>query len=205
MTPRAFSFNSPHGACPECQGLGAVYDFDPARVVPDDIAVARRTARSRRGRSGDERLIDEMLAGLQRTFGIDLDVPFGKLPKKLRDIVLLRRPRGRAKRADRTRVRPKPRRSRRGAARRSVRRRLRRRDPEPAPAVRGRHLDGSGERSSRTARCGRARRATATRLRPREPRRAREGAHAGGIRATCRSAEALPLVRVARADRARAR
>ena len=32
MTPRAFSFNSPHGACPECQGLGAVYDFDPARL-----------------------------------------------------------------------------------------------------------------------------------------------------------------------------
>ena len=36
MTPRAFSFNSPHGACPECQGLGAIYDFDPRRVVPDD-------------------------------------------------------------------------------------------------------------------------------------------------------------------------
>src|SRR5205823_489898 len=35
MTPRAFSFNSPHGACPECQGLGAVYDFDPARLVPN--------------------------------------------------------------------------------------------------------------------------------------------------------------------------
>ena len=35
MTPRAFSFNSPHGACQECQGLGAVYDFDPDRVVPD--------------------------------------------------------------------------------------------------------------------------------------------------------------------------
>ena len=36
MTPRAFSFNSPHGACQDCQGLGAVYDFDPARIVPDD-------------------------------------------------------------------------------------------------------------------------------------------------------------------------
>ena len=36
MTPRAFSFNSPHGACPDCQGLGAVYDFDPARLVPDE-------------------------------------------------------------------------------------------------------------------------------------------------------------------------
>src|SRR5687768_3382560 len=36
MTPRAFSFNSPHGACPGCQGLGATYDFDPRLIVPDD-------------------------------------------------------------------------------------------------------------------------------------------------------------------------
>src|SRR5438270_2342904 len=36
MTPRAFSFNSPHGACVECQGLGAMIDFDPHRVVPDE-------------------------------------------------------------------------------------------------------------------------------------------------------------------------
>src|SRR5678810_1092119 len=36
LTSRAFSFNSPHGACPECQGLGATYDFDPRRVVPDE-------------------------------------------------------------------------------------------------------------------------------------------------------------------------
>ena len=35
MSPRAFSFNSPHGACATCQGLGATWDFDPARVVPD--------------------------------------------------------------------------------------------------------------------------------------------------------------------------
>ena len=41
MSPRAFSFNSPHGACPECQGLGATWDFDPQRVVPDDVEVAR--------------------------------------------------------------------------------------------------------------------------------------------------------------------
>ena len=36
MTPRAFSFNSPHGACPACQGLGATYDFEPRLVVPDE-------------------------------------------------------------------------------------------------------------------------------------------------------------------------
>ena len=36
MTPRAFSFNSPHGACPDCQGLGATYDFDARLIVPDE-------------------------------------------------------------------------------------------------------------------------------------------------------------------------
>ena len=50
MSPRAFSFNSPHGACTTCQGLGATWDFDPARVVPDPTQVACRRAPSRRGR-----------------------------------------------------------------------------------------------------------------------------------------------------------
>jgi excinuclease ABC subunit A len=87
MTPRAFSFNSPHGACPECQGLGEVFDVDPARVVPDESrSLADGAVLPWRG--GDSRLITEMLEGLQRTFAIDPAVPFSKLPKKLRDIVL---------------------------------------------------------------------------------------------------------------------
>ncbi|MEO8484659.1 MAG: excinuclease ABC subunit UvrA [Acidobacteriota bacterium] len=87
MTPRAFSFNSPHGACPECQGLGAVFDIDPARIVPDDSLSLKQGA-VRPWATGDPGLIAEMLAGLERTFGIDPDVPFSKLPKKHRDLVL---------------------------------------------------------------------------------------------------------------------
>jgi excinuclease ABC subunit A len=87
MTPRAFSFNSPHGACPGCQGLGAVYDFDPARIVPDDTRTLA-TGAVAPWANGDAGLLTEMLDGLQRTFGIDPAVPFAKLPKKLRDIVL---------------------------------------------------------------------------------------------------------------------
>jgi excinuclease ABC subunit A len=87
MTPRAFSFNSPHGACRECQGLGAVYDFDPARVVPDDTLTLAAGAVVPWAK-GDAGSIADMLAGLQRTFGIDPQVPFGKLPKKSRDVVL---------------------------------------------------------------------------------------------------------------------
>ncbi|MGE5834559.1 MAG: excinuclease ABC subunit UvrA [Acidobacteriota bacterium] len=91
MTPRAFSFNSPHGACPDCQGLGAVYDFDPARVVPDE-SLALQDGAIAPWAKGDRRLIDEMLQGLERTFGIDPRVAFSKLGKKLRDIVLFGAP-----------------------------------------------------------------------------------------------------------------
>ena len=86
MSPRAFSFNSPHGACPSCQGLGAIYDFDPARIVPDEsLSLAGGAIRPWRG---DRGFIDEMLAGLQRTFGIDPAIPFERLPRRQRDIVL---------------------------------------------------------------------------------------------------------------------
>jgi excinuclease ABC subunit A len=88
MTPRAFSFNSPHGACPECQGLGAMYDFDPARLVPDDALSLAEGAIVPWSR-GDKRLVREALAALGRNFAIDLTVPFAKLPKKARDLLLL--------------------------------------------------------------------------------------------------------------------
>jgi excinuclease ABC subunit A len=87
MTPRAFSFNSPHGACPECQGLGAVYDFDPARIIPDSNLSLSEGAIAPWAR-GDKKLIREALVALGRNFGIDLDSPFCKLPKKQRDILL---------------------------------------------------------------------------------------------------------------------
>ncbi|HEX5213907.1 MAG TPA: excinuclease ABC subunit UvrA, partial [Vicinamibacterales bacterium] len=95
MTPRAFSFNSPHGACQHCQGLGAVYDFDPARIAPDDTKSLASGA-ILPWAAGDTRLIGEMLDGLQKTFGIDPQMPFGKLPKKQRDIIMFGAP-GRTK------------------------------------------------------------------------------------------------------------
>jgi excinuclease ABC subunit A len=86
MTPRAFSFNSPHGACTECQGLGSVYDFDPARLVPDE-SVSLQDGAIAPWAKGDRKLVREALAGLSRTFGIDLTVPFGRLPRKTRDLL----------------------------------------------------------------------------------------------------------------------
>ena len=60
MTPRAFSFNSPHGACQECQGLGAVYDFDPARLVPDD-SLSLEDGAIAPWAKGDRKLVKEAL------------------------------------------------------------------------------------------------------------------------------------------------
>ena len=87
MTPRAFSFNSPHGACPDCQGLGASIDFDPRRVVPDETKSLADGAIAPWAR-GDRKLIRETLQGLSRDFGIDIAVPFGRLPRKHRELIL---------------------------------------------------------------------------------------------------------------------
>src|SRR5947207_1602152 len=87
MTPRAFSFNSPHGACPDCQGLGSMVDFDPQRVVPDESKSLAEGAIAPWAR-GDRKLVREALQGLSRTFGIDLTAPFCRLPRKSRELLL---------------------------------------------------------------------------------------------------------------------
>ena len=86
MTPRAFSFNSPHGACGDCQGLGAVYDFDPVRLVPDE-SLSLKDGAIAPWAKGDRKLVREALETLSRTFDIDLDLPFRRLPKKIRELL----------------------------------------------------------------------------------------------------------------------
>ena len=106
MTPRAFSFNSPHGACPDCQGLGAVYDFDPARLVPDDSLSLQEGAIAPWAK-GDKKLIREALSGLSKTFDIDLTLPFRRLSKKIRDLLFFGAS-GAGRRGDGDPVRRKP-------------------------------------------------------------------------------------------------
>ncbi len=87
MTPRAFSFNSPHGACPDCQGLGATVDFDPHRLIPDESKSLAEGAIAPWAR-GDKKFVRDALNGLSRDFGIDVTVPFAKLPRKSREVLL---------------------------------------------------------------------------------------------------------------------
>jgi excinuclease ABC subunit A len=83
IAPRSFSFNSPHGACPECAGLGTRAVFDPALVVPDtsktlaDGAIAAWTGKG-------TRYYQRLLAALVAHFEIDLDTPWEALPAKAR-------------------------------------------------------------------------------------------------------------------------
>jgi excinuclease ABC subunit A len=87
MSPRAFSFNSPHGACPSCQGLGATWDFDPRRIVPDESKSLAQGAIAPWAR-GDAALVGEAIARIGRHWGIDPATAFAKLSKKQRDLLL---------------------------------------------------------------------------------------------------------------------
>src|ERR1700752_2539833 len=84
MTPRAFSFNSPHGACPSCQGLGATIDFDAKLVLPDGSLPLLGGAIAPWAR-GDRKLVREAVTTLARTYSLDADAPFNKLPRKHRE------------------------------------------------------------------------------------------------------------------------
>ena len=87
MTPRAFSFNSPHGACAACQGLGAIEDFDPERIVPDDSLSLAGGAIHPWAR-GDRALVREALGRLSRYFDIDLDAAYRDLPRRQRELLM---------------------------------------------------------------------------------------------------------------------
>jgi excinuclease ABC subunit A len=87
IEPRLFSFNSPHGACPACDGLGIETFFDPAMVVPDerrslaDGAVAPWTGAM-------SQYFDQTLQSLARHFKVTTRTPWGELPERVRDAIL---------------------------------------------------------------------------------------------------------------------
>ncbi|HUS44787.1 MAG TPA: excinuclease ABC subunit UvrA, partial [Phycisphaerae bacterium] len=90
LSPRLFSFNSPYGACPTCHGLGSVRQFDSGLVVPDpDLPLGRGALAPWKG--GPRRyqaFYEEALGRFVRDFGVDLDTPFRKLPKRVRETLL---------------------------------------------------------------------------------------------------------------------
>jgi len=86
LEPRLFSFNSPTGACPGCDGLGVKQYFDPERVVVnEELALAGGAIR---GWDRKTTYYYQMIQSLAAHYDFDLETPFNQLSKKLRDIVL---------------------------------------------------------------------------------------------------------------------
>ncbi|HXX91076.1 MAG TPA: excinuclease ABC subunit UvrA [Acidimicrobiales bacterium] len=85
--PRNFSFNSPYGACPECDGLGTQFEVDPDLVVPDPKrSLAEGAIAPWVG--GRSRWWDRMVEAVADEYGFGLDVPWEKLRKSDRKVVL---------------------------------------------------------------------------------------------------------------------
>ncbi len=87
LTPRIFSFNSLHGACPACQGLGLVEDFDSALIVPD-VLKSLADGAIQPWAEGDRKMVKVALSKLARHFELDLSTPFKRLSRKRRDALL---------------------------------------------------------------------------------------------------------------------
>ncbi len=79
LEPRLFSFNSPHGACPECDGLGVRSRIDPSRIVPDPSRTLREGAVAAFGRRGSVATATEVDRAV-KALGVNADIPFGELP-----------------------------------------------------------------------------------------------------------------------------
>jgi excinuclease ABC subunit A len=86
LSPRFFSFNSPHGACPACAGLGVQRRFDPALVVPRPDAPLPDALSSTVIRALPR--LEAMLAGLAAHYRFRLDTPFKDLPATVRNVLL---------------------------------------------------------------------------------------------------------------------
>jgi excinuclease ABC subunit A len=92
LEPRLFSFNSPHGACPQCEGLGEIRQPTEARVVHDPKLTIREGAlgvtRKNLGGLAFPRVDFRFLEGVAESAGFDLDTPWGELPRAARRVVL---------------------------------------------------------------------------------------------------------------------
>ncbi|OEC84862.1 MULTISPECIES: excinuclease ABC subunit UvrA [Methanobacterium] len=89
ISPRTFSFNNPHGACPECNGLGSKMEIDTDLVVPDSSLSLEEGAILPWSKSKNkDNYYHQMLEAVADCYGFNMDIPFDELPKKYQNIVL---------------------------------------------------------------------------------------------------------------------
>jgi excinuclease ABC subunit A len=91
LEPRSFSFNSTFGACPECHGLGSLYDFDPAKVITD---WSKPLLDGGLGPGSASQYLLKLVHLAATKYGIDLKTPFEDLPPKQQHILVYGPPKG---------------------------------------------------------------------------------------------------------------
>ncbi|KGM32355.1 excinuclease ABC subunit UvrA [Inquilinus limosus] len=87
IEPRLFSFNSPHGACPACDGLGAKLVFDPELIVPDESrTLAKGAVAPWEGSSS--KYYHQTLEAIAAHYGVSTTTPWRDLPEEVRNTIL---------------------------------------------------------------------------------------------------------------------
>lgn len=87
FTPASFSFNSPQGACPKCDGLGSTTEFDPYLIVPNPELSLREGAVALWANRNTVHFI-EFLDALTAHYGVDIYTPYKDLPERFKNALL---------------------------------------------------------------------------------------------------------------------
>jgi excinuclease ABC subunit A len=93
LEPRSFSFNSSYGACPECHGLGSIYDFDPAKAITD---WSKPLLDGAMGPGSSSQYLLRLIKLAAEKYKINLKQPFESVPKAQQDLLLYGPPRDEA-------------------------------------------------------------------------------------------------------------
>jgi excinuclease ABC subunit A len=89
LEPRSFSFNSPHGACPTCTGLGSQRELDPTLIVPDaSLSLNEGAIRPWAKSAKSESYYHQILRALAQHYGFSMDTPWRELTQEQRGAVL---------------------------------------------------------------------------------------------------------------------
>jgi len=87
LEPRIFSFNSPHGACERCTGLGSQMEIDPDLVVPDPtLSIAEGALAPWAGSSSA--YYEQVITAIADKYGVDVETPWYQLPREAQDLYL---------------------------------------------------------------------------------------------------------------------
>ncbi|KAF0242675.1 MAG: uvrA, partial [bacterium] len=87
LSPRAFSFNSPYGACEACHGLGHHAEFDPNLVIPDENKSLNEGAILPWAKTNNP-YYKQVLESIAKHYKLNLEIPWKDLPKKIQKVIL---------------------------------------------------------------------------------------------------------------------